>query len=335
MKKQLYILLAAVMFVASGPVQVKAQPHRDAVIYTFFLNVAPDGWYAPQVGFINRGMGDFESAQVGFINSVGGYLNGAQAGFVNTVDQTTNGIQMGFVNVTGESLNGIGIGFVNTVGNHTAGIQVGFVNSTGANLDGIQVGFVNVAGREVEGPQVGFVNTAGRLNGFQLGFVNVCDTLESGFPLGFISVVKHGGYKALGVYADEMSPLNLSFRIGIKKLYTAIQAGYFENNYHKVSFGAAIGTIVPIREGFFFNPELSTMSHVVSPQTVQQNSSLIAAVGYDVNSNLHVMAGPSISWNRTMSNVDMITPYFSFGSHVWNTANRFDIGFKAGLYYTL
>lgn len=335
MKKHLNFLLVAIMLLASNPVQLIAQAHRDAVLYTFFLNVAPDGWRAPQIGFINRGMGDFESVQLGFINTIGGHLNGAQGGFVNSVGGTTNGIQWGFVNTTAQSLNGIGVGFVNAVGASTAGIQVGFVNTTAENLDGIQVGFVNVTGGDVNGPQVGFVNNASRLDGIQIGFVNVCDTLEGGFPLGFISVVKRGGYKAFGVYADEMSPLNLSFRIGIKQLYTSIQASYFENNYHKLSFGAAIGTILPIRERFFFNPEYSSMTLVLAPETVQQHNSLIAAVGYNIDRKLHILAGPSFSWNHTRSNVDLLTPYFSFGSHVWNTANRFDIGFKAGLYYTL
>ncbi len=340
---------------------INSVPDGSSMPLIGFINTAYGNYYSIQAGFINSVTGDINGAQFGFVNATsravnglqmgyvnqaGGGLQGFQAGFVNASSTFTQGFQAGFVNTTGRRLDGFQAGFVNRVGSDVDGAQVGFVNVGGGDVDGLQVGFVNVgrgevdgaqvgfvnvAQGEIDGAQVGFVNRARKLNGLQLGFINVVDTVESGFPIGFISVVRKGGYKALGFHWDESSPYNLSFRIGLKSIYSVLVASYNPALYHGLNFGAGLGSYIPLNDKLFFNPELISMSVSESAKNdYQQTTSLTPNLGINLSDRLLLTAGPTFNWRYTATAQQSVLPGFTFLSHAFNQHSTMHVGVRVG-----
>lgn len=364
--KKIFVLLA--VFMLSGSVifaQKEAKPKENrTVIYTFFINVVPANFQFPLIGFANYVHGDHNNLQAGFLNSakgkttgaqlgyintsiggVNGYqgafinicgnsLNGAQTGFVNAVASKINGAQFGFVNVCGNDVNGAQFGFVNASAGEVTGIQAAYVNASADSLHGIQLGFVNVTGRDAEGAQIGFINRTRKLDGFQCGFVNVADTVEGGVPLAFISFVKKGGYRAFGYYADEYSPLNFSFRIGIKNLYTSFNYSIFINQESVSSYGFGVGTILPLNNRFFLNPELSFQNTASDFLSFQSRSVFNLSLGYDVTDNLHISLGPAISRTHTINVIEPIEAFNWFGTDI-SVNSKIKPGFRIGVNYSI
>lgn len=196
----------------------------------------------------------------GFYNVNGSSLEGFQgAGFVNVAGTTVKGAQAaGFINVAGDSLEGFqGAGFINVAGKMKKGVQVaGFGNVAGAGNTHFQgAGFFNVA-EKVEGAQLaGFINVAGNVKGFQgAGFLNICDSID-GVPLAFISVVKKNGYRAFGFTASEVQYANLSFKMGVKQLYTIYSFGKPRGPFSRWMFGGGLGTEIDLSPKMLLNIE--------------------------------------------------------------------------------
>jgi hypothetical protein len=275
------ILLSNSLFSQSGN---SDSNQTKKVVYTFFFNAVPDPFHIPMIGFVNIANGDFRSLQMGYVNTTFNDFRGAQFGFINTTFNNHYGLQWGFINTTFNKSHKLQAGFINTA-SATQGGQIGFINTTKRDLNGAQIGFVNsIVGRlnepdnttdnaltgtqigyvnttlgNVKGSQIGFVNvTKGRVKGSQIGFVNYADTV-TGVPLGFVSVVKKGGYRAVEVSANEFYPVNLSFKIGIPKLYTFIQVGYNPDFKKQFASGGGIGSLLPIGKSLYFNPEANCL----------------------------------------------------------------------------
>lgn len=207
---------------------------------------------------VSGGVEAFEAAS--FINIDQYYVHGAQlAGFGNTVGGSVYGAQVaGFYNINGTSLTGFqGAGFINVAGTKVKGAQTaGFINYAGDSLEGFQgAGFINVA-EEVDGVQLaGFMNIAGDVKGAQLaGFLNVCDSID-GVPLAFISVVKKNGYRRIGFTASETQYANLSFKMGVKQLYTIYSFGKPMGPGSRWMFGGGLGAEFDLSEKMLFNIE--------------------------------------------------------------------------------
>lgn len=365
--KKLFIVLAVLMFGNSSLIfaQKDANPNENrTVVYTFFINVVPDNFKFPLIGFANYVHGDHNNVQAGFINSakgktkgaqlgyintsiggIDGYqgafinvsgndLNGVQTGFVNTVAGKTNGAQFGFVNVSANDVDGAQFGFVNASAGNVDGIQTAYVNAAADSLDGIQVGLVNVTGKDTDGAQIGFVNRTRKLNGFQCGFINVADSVEGGVPLAFISFVKKGGYRAIGYYADEYSPLNFSFRIGIKNLYTSFNYSVLLNQESVSSYGFGVGTIIPINNRFYLNPELSFQNTASDFLSFQSRTVFNFSLGYDVTDNLHISLGPAISRTHSINVVNPVEAFNWFGSDI-SINSKINPGFRIGVNYSI
>lgn len=350
MYKRLIFTQLFLFFICGSFVAAQEMSDNEPVIYTIVYNSVPPNYQYPLVGFINIANGDFNNIQLGFVNLTKGAVNGVQLGFVNStlraqngiqagyvnfVNNNLNGVQAGFINVVKKGVDGLQAGFVNTSGESVDGAQIGYVNVTGQNVDGVQVGFVNAAAKDLDGGQIGFVNTVRNLDGFQLGFVNVAESAENGIPFGFVSVVKKGGYQAFGVYADEMYPFNFSYRIGVKKLYTTFIASCNKNNQHRFSLGTGIGSILPVNNHFFFNPELINQNVIDADQTFQNITSLNLGIGTDLTNRLHLSAGPTLTWSYS-ANIDYLqTPYCWIYNRKINDRNNFNIGLRIGLNYTI
>jgi len=286
--------------------QDTGRSEKKPIIYTGIVNIVPDQFNFPLIGFINLANGSHNSSHIGFIN-------------VNEKDFT-----------------GVQVSFVNTVGGEVKGTQIGFVDVCDDPLTGLQLGFVNVAGKRTHGAQIGFVNTTSSIKGLQLGFVNVTDTLDKGIPLGFVSIVKVGGYRALEFSLTEMFPVNLSFKIGIKKLYSFFTASYNPDWGKEFAAGIGLGSILSLNESIYFNPELSVQSPIVNENpNNRQIVSFAANMGYCVSKKVNLAIGPSVVWNHAGNPDDLEPPFFSVYRYEIDDSNDLIVGLRIALRYNL
>jgi hypothetical protein len=212
-------------------------------------------------GFFNANGGHTRYAQLaGFVNVTGHSQHGLQgAGFINVVGYTMDGFQgAGFMNATGGAVTGFqGAGFINVAGQFSSGLQAaGFGNVTGSGTVNLQAsGFFNVADT-VNGLQAaGFLNRAGTVNGVMAaGFINICDSIN-GVPIGFINIVRKNGYRSAEIAASETQYLQVSFRMGVEKLYTIYSIGKPLGPADRWMYGIGLGTQIEISEKFFMNVE--------------------------------------------------------------------------------
>ena len=309
----------------------RESPFRSS-IYTFFVNIVNENFRFPLIGFVNIASGNFSTLELGFVNWNTRNFAGPQVGFVNTIGGDFAGVQTGFIN---------------TVGSDTSGIQFGFINTSVGMLNGLQFGFVNTAVNNIQGLQFGFVNTSVKeLKGLQFGFVNYVDSIESGIPIGIISIVRQGGYRAIEYSFSEFYPFTFGFKIGVERFYTTFYSAFnpFEENY-KFAYGIGLGSIIPINSSFFINPELVYLTTL--PKRLENGGEerwnwgvdsniLILYFGYNINKNLSVIIGPSLTWQQydNKESVEPINPLFSIlNREIVNERNSLSLGVRAGIRY--
>ncbi len=303
--------------------------------------------------FINIDRYYMHGAQLaGFGNTVAGSVSGAQvAGFFNVAGTEVKGAQVaGFVNVAGDSLDGFqGAGFINVANKAKKGVQAaGFGNVAGEGKTHFQgAGFFNVA-EKVQGAQVaGFINVAGNVKGMQLaGFLNICDSID-GVPLALISVVKKNGYRKIGFTASEVQYANLSYKMGVKQLYTIYSFGKPMGPGSRWMFGGGFGTEFDLSEKMVFNIEGtvhqelwigSTASpHFLHIDRLNLYNSLKFLFGWNMDDKVAIHIGPTFNVSVADSNPDMgqmawneIPPY-SFYNHTKNNYKQTNIQMWVGL----
>jgi hypothetical protein len=345
--KKLKLTLALVATMMSAIAFAQDSTKKDITLYTFIFNQVPENFKFPVIGLINVGEGNQQGTQIGFTNITQKNFNGAQVGFTNAIGAAGKGAQIGFVNATKDEFKGAQIGYVNAVGNKVNGAQIGFVNACKDSLHGVQIGHVNVAGKKVHGAQVGFVNVVndsfkgaqiGHVNvarrtiyGTQIGFVNVADSIGSGVPIGFISVVRKGGYQAIEVGYSELYPVNVSFKIGVKKFYTSFIGSFNPDFKDQFAVGAVFGSMLPITKSLYFNPE--AMSQVTFKKDPFHIVSLSPQLCYSVSDKWSVVAGPSVTWmNKSHKSTEEFNkPSFSLYENKIDAQNRIHVGAKVAV----
>lgn len=296
------IILAITVLLITGATTVAQTSTPTAVSYRILVNTVPSGFNYPLIGLVNNVHGNHSSLQIGFINSNTGNFEGFQAGFINSVGGDFKGGQTGFINSVEGNFLGVEWGFVNSVKGNLHGIQGGFINSINYDLTGVQTGFINSTS-EVEGVQVGFINSAGSLNGVQVGFINSVDYVERGLPIGMLSVVKYGGYKAIELSRSSISPVNISFKTGIRHFYTYPVLAYNEElESNKFLLGYGLGSIIDFKR-WFINPEYEGL-HQVSAD-FNHYTTLRFNIGYSLNRRLEILAGPSLIWQVKIDAADL------------------------------
>ena len=300
-------------------------------LYTFFFNVVPGDFRFPLIGFVNTVIGSHQGLQAGFVNTTLSDFYGAQLGFVNSTLNDNTGLQAGFINTTINELTGLQMGFVNSAG-FTAqkGSQIGFVNFMRKDIKGMQIGFVNATGGSIRGSQIGFVNaTGGSVRGSQIGFVNYADTI-TGVPIGFLSIVRKGGYRAIEYSVNEWYPVNLSFKIGVPKLYSIVQGSYNADFEKQFAIGYGLGSLIPLSKKLYFNPELVS-SHPVSKDQQTHIQSLTGNIRFNILPNIQLAAGPSISHIYSERNDYYYKPEYYFLHHRIDQKNRLVVSTRAAL----
>lgn len=220
-------------------------------------------------GLVNIDRDSVKLAQVaGLINMTGGPVQGAQvAGLVNYNLKPIKGFQAaGLVNANLDSSKAVSIagllnvnlgpsqafqaaGLANFTLKSSKKAQVaGLLNVSLEKMQGVQAaGLLNVCLDEIEGAQVsGLVNVARSVVGSQIGFLNIADTC-TGVPIGFISFVRKG-YHQFEISSNEVFPLNVALRTGVRRFYTILNAGmqFKTPERHTWYYGYGVGTAVQL-----------------------------------------------------------------------------------------
>lgn len=340
-------ILALTMMLATGCGMTILSQNSNSiqkVKYHFFTNNIPNEWNYPlvgivnkvdgnhssiQIGIVNNTIGNFGGVQWGLTNSVGGEVIGWQSGFINSTKGGFVGIQDGFINSTSSDFKGLQSGFINSNDGANYGIQTGFINSS-EQVTGIQTGFINST-EEMIGLQCGFVNSAKTLRGLQLGFINSVDNVEKGLPIGFLSFVKNGGYKAIEVAYNTVSPVNISFKTGIREFYTYPMLAYdWRLDDDRLSFGYGIGSNLDLNQNLFINPELEWL-HQVSLD-FNHYTTLKCNLGYNIGNHLEIIAGPALVWHVKIDADDYHQNYTEWDPTILST-NKVNVGFNAAIRY--
>lgn len=301
-----------------------------------FYNVTGTHAYGLQgAGFVNvtgAGMTGVQSA--GFANVTGQDFTGVQgAGFVNVAGAEVKGVQAaGFLNIAGGALNGLqGAGFLNICDHTKNGVQAaGFGNVAGAGNNYFQgAGFFNVAD-EVNGAQLaGFINVAGKVKGTQLsGFINVCDSID-GIPLSFISVVKQNGYRKFGFTVSEVQYANLTYKMGVRRLYNIYSFGKPFGPGGRWLYGGGLGTEIDLNEKMMLNIEgtvhqelwigNAATPHFLYIDRLNLYNSVKFLFGWNMENQVALHVGPTLNLSVANSNPDFgvldyrpISPYAMF-----------------------
>jgi hypothetical protein len=274
------------MLFAFNELNLKAQEQtkNQVVFYSVFVNVVPDNFNYPLVGFINVARGDYKGLELSFVNTTIGDFKGFQLGFINTTLKEQKGV------------------------------QIGFINSVLGDFKGVQTGFINSSLKQTKGLQFGFMNTALKgIKGYQIGFINYAENVEFGIPIGFLSIVRDGGYRALELSFNELFPFNLTFKTGVPKFYTLFKATYNSKiDAFGVGFGA--GTMIPLTQKFWFNPELEFISAIYREKVLggieTKNftaTSFAANFRYNLTQRLQIGIAPAVSLTE-----NTCEPFYSF-----------------------
>jgi len=291
-----------------------------------------------QFGFVNTSGGDARGAQISMVNTAGGDFFGLHAGFINTAFGSVSGAQIGIVNTSIGDMRSAQIGYINTSLGDTSGAQVGIVNTSRGEMRGAQIGFINTASRGGRLPQIGLVNTSsGPLTGTQFGFINFAESIEDGIPIGFISIVRNGGFRAVEYTFSEFFPVSVSLRLGVERFYSTLLVAYDvtgDRVWENFVTGFGIGSIIPMGESFFMNPELIAFYPVRLEQDddpLRQVLSFAPLVGFNINAHFSVTAGPTVTWSTAPNADERQDPIFSIMTHDINSRHSIVVGARAGL----
>jgi hypothetical protein len=213
--------------------------------------------------FIRENVSGIQGA--GVFNIVKGNTKGIQmSGVFNHVNDTLRGVQWGGVwnyakkaysiNQSAGVANVVLKGNVKTqfsgvanLADTITGAQLSGVYNYTKIANGIQVaGVLNLA-KEVRGVQIsGLVNQAKYIKGLQIGIVNYADSID-GLQIGLINYAKKGGYNLVEVSGNEINNINIAYKSGGRRLYTAFTVGITPKPDANIwSHGMGLGTLLKV-----------------------------------------------------------------------------------------
>lgn len=247
-------------FFANTPFQTSITPGLSThgslsgqVINKFSVNVL--GGYTSGVEGMELGGGfninkrDVNYMQAaGLFNLVGGSVKGIQlAGTVNSVLDSVKGFQVaGLYNSVEGSIQGVQMaGILNTIKGKVSGVQIAGIGNISPETKGIQI--------------AGLFNYSRNLKGVQLGFINIADT-SSGASIGVLNFIR-GGYKKLLISNNELTNINLAYKMGNAAFYTAIMGGINVFPDQKaLIFGIGFGHDFVLKDHLLLSSELSSQN---------------------------------------------------------------------------
>lgn len=222
-----------------------------------------------------------------------------------------------------------------------AGAQI----AGGANVSDTTVfqmaGGVNVANKS--SCQISVVNVTKR-GGFQMGIVNVRDTAD-GVPFGLINIVRKGGVLEFGVEGSEFIHASLTFRSGVRKLYTIWSIGMgFSDLFFAPGFGLGSSFLWKNRIGMnfelsyhqLFNAEISdgynNFEHYFETSYYNALIRFAPLVNLRIVDHFKIFLGPTFNLMIQNSDTDRFfeLPYSFYSYQMDDTKLDFWIGFSGG-----
>lgn len=186
------------------------------------------------LGFQSAGI--FSAARCGFF--------GAQAsGIANLVDSTSTGLQVaGIHNASFGTLNGGQLaGISNYSKDGTSLIQAAGIMNFGGVNKGVQV--------------AGIFNFAKRNSGLQIGLINT--SIEgNGMTIGLFNFVKKGYHKT-EVSINEIFPLNLTFKSGVRRFYNTYNFSIKPGSEPVYAAGLGFGSNFNLKDRFSMSIDIS------------------------------------------------------------------------------
>lgn len=265
----------------------------------------------------------------GAFNVVSGHVRGVQiAGFSNNVLDSLNGVQIsGFSGMVRKRVDGVQVsGFLSRAGGGIAGAQVtgaiglirngghgaqisGGYNQVRGIFEGVQIagaannardsiratqisGGLNIA-RNIRGVQLAPFNYAKIMRGVQVGIINIADS-SSGASIGLFNIVRKSTSN-ISLYATDIAPLNVAWKMGTHKFYSLLTAGTGMNGDKKIrTFGAGFGReFFPFRKTGFFVEILNQNVYQGDWEKMPSLYRLQIAATYKLSRHFLVFAGPS------------------------------------------
>lgn len=276
---------------------------------------------AQLAGISNVSGGSSEGLQTsGIVNLTGGHATGAQLAGISNVAESMEGFQGGgILNISGNTKGCQAAGIANISGNSNA--QIGGIGNVSTSVKGIQIG--------------GIYNIAGYVNGVQLaGIINICDSID-GVPLAMISIVRKNGYRRLDIWGSEAFYINVSYKIGIRDLYTIFSLGYKPGDrYNNTGLGVGLGSNAPL--GSRSSVEMEAHMYHISRYLWMKEDDFMYTLRLNYVQNmgerLALFAGPAfnILSTRHFSDAEKIAPNYGIEinrSYKW----QYWLGFNAGI----
>lgn len=257
-----------------------------------------------------------------FYNQNNGNMVGAQySGLVNDTKDSLIGLQVaGLANITGNVIGFQQAGLYNQADN-VIGLQISGVVNVAQNLRGLQLG--------------GIVNKAKVLSGLQIGLINLTDSVTKGGAIGLINIVKKNGYREIEISIADYQNIGISYKSGIKAIYSIISAGYNFGNQPLFVSGWGLGSLFELRkQKCFFKPELIGFSYLDNFTDAQKGANSVhLRLGLMRKQNkVGISIMPSIYYTKTYQNNQAglveLSPIKPFSR---NAKSGFGFGFSLGI----
>jgi hypothetical protein len=253
-------------------------------------------------GFLNHVLDSLNGVQVaGFSNSVKGSIKGGQvSGFMGDARGGLQGVQVaGAANFTRKESDATQIsGAINHAAEAFRGVQIaGAVNVSRGKFNGVQIsGLGNVGGGTVKGLQLSSINFAKVLKGTQVGVINVADS-SSGYSIGLINIIKNGTSN-ISVYANEIVPFNLAWKMGNRKFYSILMAGSNAGSERKAyTFGAGFGREFSLGKSLHLMAEFTNQNlYLGAWENIPFLFRIQTGLNMEISRHFIVSAGPAFSY---------------------------------------
>lgn len=244
MKKVIFLILP--LWVSVACAQTTPQPFHFSVVQS----VGTDG-------------ADSKNRDYHFsLNLFSGTVNSIHGVELGLLYNQNNGDMIGFqssglLNVTKGTVTGYQTAGLTNVSGDIKGLQNGGLSNHARNINGVQAaGLANTA-KSVSGAQLsGLFNKATHLNGYQIALVNVADSVEKGGGIGLLNLYKKGGYREVEVSFADYQNVGLSYKSGVKSLYSILSVGYNFLEVPLFSAGFGLGSLTGLGSDWFVKPEI-------------------------------------------------------------------------------
>jgi len=280
--------------------------------------------YAQVAGIFNLVSGNLSGVQLaGLHNHVGDSLRGVQvSGFSGLVRKNMRGVQLsGFLSKSAGTFRGVQMsGAVSLAKENSRGVQVsGLANYTSAAFGGLQIaggvnrvgtdlrggqlaGLANVSSGKASGFQLGPINYARHLKGVQFGLINVADS-STGCSIGLINIIRHGNSN-ISMYANELAPINLAWKMGNHQFYSILFAGSGINASGKVyAFGVGAGRAFNLDKSLEIFAEITNQNlYMGSWENMPFVLRLQTGLNVRLTSRIQLIAGPAVNFFVPKSN---------------------------------